>query len=181
MPSTQIMNRKKQKVDEIAEIFKNSGVYLFDYRGLTVAEMSSLRERIKKLNANVKVIKNRLAIKYFEREKKDVGRDVFFGPLAAVYGSDNFVEIAKTLVDYEKENSKVEIKAGFIESIFADKDKVKYVAKLPPKEQLLAQLVGAISMPLKKMGIALSAPLTNMLILMNNLKDKKEKEEKNNG
>lgn len=181
MPSKQILENKKQKVDEIADIFAASGVYLFDYRGLTVSEMSDLRERIKSHNANMKVIKNRLAIKYFEREKMDYGRDVFSGPMAVAYADENFVEVAKTLVEYEKENNKVEIKAGFIEKTFADKDKVKYVAKLPGKEQLLAQLVGAISMPLKKMGMALSAPLTNMLILMNNLKDKKEKEEKNNG
>ncbi len=181
MPSKQIMESNKQKVDEIADIFANSGVYLFDYRGLTVSEMSDLRERIKGLNANMRVIKNRLAIKYFEREKMDYGRDIFNGPLAVAYADENFVEVAKALVAFEKENDKVEIKAGFIEKTFADKDKVKYVAKLPGKEQLLAQLVGAISMPLKKMGIALSAPLTNMLILMNNLKDKKEKEENNNG
>jgi large subunit ribosomal protein L10 len=181
VPSKQILKKKKQQVDEIANVFDNSGVYLFDYRGLTVSEMSALRERIKSLNANVKVIKNRLAIKYFEREKIEFGRDVFKGPMAIAYATENFVEVAKALVEFEKENSKVEIKAGFIEKTFADKDKVKYVAKLPGKEQLLAQLVGAISMPLRKMGMALSAPLTNMLILMNNLKDKKEKEEKNNG
>ncbi len=181
MPSTQIMGIKKQKVDEIAEIFKNNGVYLFDYRGLTVTQMNDLRERIKGLDANMKVIKNRLAIKFFEREKKGYGRDLFHGPLAVAYADEKFVEVAKALVDFEKENDKVEIKAAFIEQNFADKDKIKYVAKLPGKDQLMAQFVGAVSMPLKKMGMALSAPLRNMLILMNNLKDKKEKEENNNG
>lgn len=181
MPSIQTMERKKKQVDEIAEIFDNSGVYLLDYRGLNVSQMNDLRERVKNLDANLKVIKNRLAIKYFEREKKEFGRELFNGPLAVAYTTEKFVEMAKVLVDYEKENDKLEIKAGFIEKTFADREKVKYVAKLPGKEQLMAQLVGAISMPLKKMGMALSAPLINMLILMNNLKDKKEKEEKNNG
>jgi large subunit ribosomal protein L10 len=182
VPSVQIIETKKQQVDEIADIFANSGVYLFDYRGLTVKQMNELRERIKSLDANMKVIKNRLVIKYFEREKKtEYGRDLFQGPMAVAYVGEKFVEVAKVLVDYEKENDKVEIKAGFIEKTFADKEKIKYVAKLPGKEQLMAQLVGAFSMPLKKMGMALSAPLRNMLILLNNLKDKKEKEEKNNG
>lgn len=180
MPSIHIMERKQKQVEEIAEIFDNSGVYLLDYRGLNVSQMNDLRERIKNLDANLRVIKNRLAIKYFEREKKEFGRELFSGPLAVAYTTEKFVEVAKALVDYEKENDKLEIKAGFIEKTFADKEKVKYVAKLPGKEQLMAQLVGAISMPLKKMGVALSAPLKNMLILMNNLKDKKEKEEKNN-
>ncbi len=181
MPSIQTMERKKKQVEEIAEIFDNSGVYLLDYRGLNVSQMNDLREKVKKLDANLKVVKNRLAIKYFEREKKEFGRELFNGPLAVAYTTEKFVEVAKVLVDYEKENDKLEIKAGFIEKTFADREKVRYVAKLPGKEQLMAQLVGAISMPLKKMGMALSAPLINMLILMNNLKDKKEKEEKNNG
>ena len=181
MPGIQIMERKKKQVDEIAKIFDNSGVYLLDYRGLNVSQMNDLRERVKNLNANLRVIKNRLAVKYFEREKKEFGRELFRGPIAIAYSTEKFVEVAKVLVDYEKENGKLKIKAGFIEKTFADKEKVKYMAKLPRKEQLMAQLVGAFSMPLKKMGIALSAPLRNMLILMNNLKDKKEKEEKNNG
>lgn len=181
MPSTQILDNKKKKVDEIAEIFNNNGVYLFDYRGLSVAQMNTLRNRVKDLNADMKVIKNRLAIKYFERENQTVGRDIFNGPTAVAYANERYVEVAKALVDYEKENDKVKIKAGFIEKQFADKEKVKYVAKLPGKEVLLAQLLGAVAMPLRKMGMALSAPLLNMLILMNNLKDKKENEEKNNG
>jgi large subunit ribosomal protein L10 len=180
MANEAIIEKKKEQVDEISKIFSSSGVYLLDYRGLNVAEMNDLRRRVKGLDANLRVIKNRLAIKYFEKEKKEFGRDLFSGPMAVAYADEKFVEVAKALVEYEKENEKLELKAGFIEQTFADKEKVKYVAKLPPKEQLLAQLVGAISMPLKKMGMALSAPLTNMLILMNNLKDKKEKEEKNN-
>jgi large subunit ribosomal protein L10 len=172
------MEMKKNQVNDLDSIFQSSGVYLFDYRGLSVSEMEDLRQRIKGLGAQVRVIKNRLAIKYFEKEKKDYGRDLFSGPMAVAFADDNFIEVAKTMVDFEKENDKVEIKAGFIEQTFADKDKVRAVAKLPSKDQLMAQLAFSISMPLKKMGLALSAPLRNMLILMNNLKDKKEKEEK---
>ncbi|MCP5049855.1 MAG: 50S ribosomal protein L10 [bacterium] len=178
MASKEILDSKKQQVEEIGTIFQKNGVYLFDYRGLTVPEMEDLRNRVKKLGANVTVIKNRLAIKYFEREKKDFGRDLFKGPMAAAYADENFVEVAKTMVEFAKEKDKVELKAGFIEQTFADAKKVKEVAKLPGKDQLLAQLAFSISMPLKKMGMALSAPLRNTLILMNNLKDKKEKEEK---
>ena len=180
MPSKERLQTKEKKIEEIGQIFRSSGVYLFDYRGLSVAEMEGLRSRVKQIghDTNMKVIKNRLAIKYFEKEKKSYGRELFNGPMAVAYGNDNFVELAKLLMEFEKENEKVKIKAGFVEQAFADKDKVKTVAKLPGKDQLLAQLVFSIAMPLKKMGMALSAPLTKMSILMQNLKDKKEKEEK---
>jgi len=178
VPSKQIMETKKQQVDDLSSIFQSNGVFLFDYRGLTVSQMESLRNRIKESGGNVKVIKNRLAIKYFEKENKnEFGRDLFKGPMAAVFAGDNFVDVAKIMVDAEKEFEKVNLKAGFIEQIFADNDKIKAVSKLPNKEQLKAQLAFAMAMPIKKMGMALKAPLRDMLILMNNLKDKKEKEE----
>jgi large subunit ribosomal protein L10 len=178
VPSKENIDLKKQKVDELSSIFRSNGVYLLEYRGMTVAEMGTLRQRVKGFGANVRVFKNRLAIKYFEKEKKDFGRDIFNGPLAVAYATDNFIEVAKAIVDFEKENPKVKLRAGFIENTFVDKERIKAVAKLPGKEQLMAQLVLSIAMPLRKMGMALSAPLTTTLILMKNLKDKKEKEEK---
>lgn len=179
MPSKKIMETKKQKVDELNNIFQSSGVFLFDYRGLTVPQMETLRNRVKETGANVRVIKNRLAIKYFENENKEYGRELFNGPLAAVYAGENFVDVAKIMVEAEKEFEKIDIKAGFIENTFADKNKIKTVSLLPNKDQLKAQLAFAMSMPIKKMGMALKAPLRDMLILMNNLKDKKEEKEEN--
>ena len=181
MPSKQILNEKKQVVELLDKVFQSNGAYLFDYRGLNVDEMSDLRNRVKELGANVKVFKNRMAIKYFEKQDKPFGRDVFYGPTAVAYADENFVEVAKIMVNYAKENDKLQLKAGFIEQTFVDADKIKAVAKLPGKEQLLSQLAFSIAMPLKKMGMALSAPLRDMLILMKNLKDKREKEENNNG
>ena len=177
MTEKKIIEQKKREVDDLEKIFSKNGVYLFDYRGLTVPQMGALREKVKALDANVKVIKNRLAIKYFERENKPYGRDLFNGPLAIAYADDNFVDVAKVIVESAKEFQHVKLKAGFIEGVFADETKVKQVAKLPAKEQLLAQVALSMSMPLKKFGMSLAAPLKNMLILMKNLKDKKEKEE----
>ncbi|MCI0470285.1 MAG: 50S ribosomal protein L10 [Candidatus Aminicenantes bacterium] len=177
MTSEKLLERKKQEVEKIGEIFSKSGVYLFDYRGMTVPQMSRLREKVKALDADIKVVKNRLAIKYFEsKNKKEYGRELFNGPMAAAYADKNFVDVAKLIIEAEKEFEHINLKAGFIEQIFADKERVKQVSKLPGKEQLMAQLVLSLAMPLKKFGMSLSAPLTHMLILMKNLKDKKEKE-----
>lgn len=172
---------KEQKVNDLGEIFQCNGVYVFDYRGLTVPEMEDLRNKIKENQGQVKVFKNRLAIKYFEKEKKDFGREIFNGPLAVAYSDENFINVAKAIVEFEKDSKKIEIKYGFIEQSFADSEKIKSVAKLPSKEQLLTQLAFSISSPLRKFGTALTAPMRNMLILMNNLKEKKEKEDNNNG
>ncbi|MCK5055263.1 MAG: 50S ribosomal protein L10 [Candidatus Aminicenantes bacterium] len=176
MTGKKIIEQKKREVDDLGKIFSKNGVYLFDYRGLTVPQMGALREKVKALDAKVKVIKNRLAIRYFKKENKPYGRELFNGPLAIAYADDNFVDVARVIVASEKEFEHVKIKAGFIEGVFADKTRVKEVAKLPAKEQLMAQVALSMSMPLKKFVMSLAAPLKNMLLLMKNLKDKKEEE-----
>ena len=177
MVSSKAIERKQKIVDELGEVFSNNGVYLIDYRGLTVKEMEDLRQKIKAHDAELKVIKNRLAIKYFERENQEYGRDVFRGPVAVAFSNEHFVEVAKVIVDFEKDLKKIKIKSGFIEQKFVDDVQIKNVARLPGKPQLLSQLAFSVAMPLKKFGMSLSAPLTNVLILLNNLKDKKAKEE----
>ncbi len=181
MPSEKILERNKKKVDEIGVILGNSGVYFIDFRGLNVPEIQDLRGKIKKMNSGFKVIKNRFLLKYFERENAEYGRDLFNGPTAVAYSDEKFVEVAKILSDFEKDSKKIRIKFGFIEDKLVDEDEIKSVAKLPGKDQLLAQIAFSIIHPLKKMGVALSAPLQNMMVLMQNLKDKKEKEDVNNG
>ena len=177
MTSPKSIERNQKRIDELAEIFASIGVYLFDFRGLTVPEMQDLRGKIKGLNAGLKVFKNRMAIKYFEsRQELEHGRDLFRGPLAVAYADDNFVELAKVMVEFEKEGKKIQLKSAFVESQLMDRDRVLALAKLPGRDQLLAQLAMSIVHPLKKMGLSLSAPLTNMLLLLKNLKDKKAKE-----
>jgi large subunit ribosomal protein L10 len=175
MASAQMLEKKKKTVDGLADIFNCSGVYLFDYRGLKVSEMGKLRNLVKNLGANVKVIKNRLAIKFFEKEKMNIGRDLFHGPIAVAYSNEKFVETAKVLVEFEKESKKIKIISGFIEKKQVSGKQVSEVAKLPGKEQMLTQLVFSIGMPLRRFGSALSAPLTHMLVLLKNLQAKKEK------
>ncbi len=176
MGSKVILEAKKAEVEDIGKVFSSNGVYVFDYRGLDVKKFEELRNKVKDLDSNIKVIKNRLIIKHFEKNNLEYGRDLFNGPTAVAYGNEKFVEVAKALVDFQKEHKSVDIKFGFIEGNFADVQEVKTVATLPSKEQLLASFVLTASMPIKKWGMAMSSPLRNLLILMKNLKEKKAKE-----
>lgn len=175
MGSQRALQLKQQAVEGLRKIFESRGVYLVDYRGLKVSEMQTLRRRIKPLQGRMKVVQNRLAIKYFEREKIAIGREVFQGPVAVVYGEDKFVELAKELVDFEKESKKIKIRSGIIEKRLVGSAEIAQVAKLPGKDQLLAMLLGAVASPLRKFGSALSAPLSHLLIALKQFKDKKEK------
>jgi len=175
--SPKSIERNQKRIEELAGVFARKGVYLFDYRGLSVPEMQELRAKIKNLDAGIKVFKNRMAIKHFEDTgANEYGRDLFRGPLAVAYADDNFLEVAKVMVEFEKESKKIQLKSAFVESQLMDRGKVLQLAKLPGRDQLLAQLAMSIVHPLKKMGMSLAAPLTNMLILLKNLQDKKAKQ-----
>lgn len=177
MASQKNLEIKQKKVDELEKIFSNNGVYLIDYRGLEVKEIEELRNKIQKLDADLRVIKNRLAIKYFEKIEKEIDREMFRGPTAIAFGDEKFVEVAKVIADFERENKKIKIKSGFIDQKYISDMEVKNVAKLPGRPQLISQLAFSMAMPLKKFGMSLSAPLKSMMILLNQLKDKKQKEE----
>ena len=181
MASEAILEKKKIKIKEFKEIFKSNGIYLFDYRGLSVGQFEKLRHKVKVKNGNCRVIKNSIAARFFEEEKIQVDDQLLKGPIAILYGTDKVVEIAKVLVDFVKDMENVEIKSGFLDQEFINKDKIYELSKLPGRDQLVSQLLMTIAMPLKKFGMTLSSPLKNMLLLMNNLKGKKEKEESKNG
>lgn len=181
MVSEAILKKKKAKVKEFEEIFKSDGIYFFDYRGLSVGQFEELRGKVKDKDGKCRVIKNSIAARFFEDEKIQVDDQLLKGPNAIIYCSDKAVEIAKVLVDFVKDMENIEIKSGFLDQEFINKDKIYELSKLPGRDQLVSQLLMTIAMPLKKFGMTLASPLKNMLILMHNLKDKKEKEESKNG
>lgn len=181
MPSKAILEKKKARVKELKKIFQNDGIYFFDYRGLSVREFEDLRNKVREQEGNCKVIKNSIAARLFEEEKIEVDDALLEGPNAILYGSGKTVEIAKVLVDFTKDKEVVGIKSGFLNREFIEKEKIIELSKLPGREQLISQFLFTFAMPLKKFGMSLSAPMKNILILMNNLKDKKDKEESQNG
>jgi large subunit ribosomal protein L10 len=175
--SKAILEKKQKKVEEFKEIIKKDGVYFFDYRGLTVPQFEELRNKIREHNGSCMVLKNSIVAKGFAEENIEIIDDnLLIGPNAIAYVDKEFVEVAKVLADFAKEKDAVEIKAGFVEGKYVDKQKLLEISRLPGRDQLVAQLVMTIAMPIKKFGMTLSSPIKNILILMNNLKDKKEKE-----
>ena len=132
---------KKETVKKLKEKFEKSGLtVLTDYRGLTVGEITDLRKRLNKNNAEYKIAKNtliKLAIK-----DANLGEFVKFleGPTALLisYGEPN--ESAKTLVEFIKEIEKGEIKAAYLDGKFLTKDEIKTFASLPSRDVLMGQI-----------------------------------------
>lgn len=158
MPNEKVLNEKKQAVAQLVEKFKNaaSGV-IVDYRGLTVAEDTALRAKLREANVDYKVIKNtfcKFAIKEVNLEELD---PVFNGPTAIAMSTDDPVAPAKIIADFAKTNEALEIKSGFMDGAVLSLDEIKSLAATPSRETLLATILSSLNAPASKLVRTLQA------------------------
>jgi len=167
---------KEAKVKAVEEIKDKFGrcrtAILTDYRGLNVAEITELRRKLKEQHIEYKVVKNtltKIALKDF-----DYNLDEFLeGPTAIAFSYDDPVAPAKVLTDFAKTHKQLEIKAGVVEGKVADKVLIGELAKMPPREQLLANVVGALQSPLYGIVGVLQGTIRDFVYTLQAIQDKK--------
>jgi Ribosomal protein L10 len=157
---------KEVKVQEIKEKLEKAQAVIFaNYRGLTVEEDTELRRKFREAGVEYKVIKNTLT----EIAAKEVGYEgvdkLLAGPTSFAFGYDDPTAPARVINDFAKNHKKLEFKGGIVQGQVFDVDKVKELAAIPPKEVLIAKLLGSIK-----------SPLSNFAYLVNAIKEKKEQE-----
>ena len=157
MANASIIARKEQLVNELSEkLQKAQSVVIFDYRGLTVAEVTELRSAMRKAGNEYVVIKNSMV----ERAAEKVGidesvKEMLKGPSAFAIGYEDAVSPAKILKDTVKKLKKCEIKGGIVNGKVADAAAIDALAELPPKEVLIARMLGSMMSPISGLAIVL--------------------------
>ena len=149
---------KEALVTVLHEVFNNAGVVVVThYSGLTVAQMTDYRNRMRAAGGSVKVTKNRLAkIALQGAEIGDIA-DLLKGPTCLAY-SDDPIAAAKIAVEYAKGNDKLVILGGAMGSSVLDADGVKALAALPSLDELRGKLVGLIQAPATKIAQIVQEP-----------------------
>jgi len=165
---------KAAAVAEIAERFRASNAaVLTEYRGLTVAQLTTLRKSIA-ANATYAVVKNTLT----SIAAKEVGITAFdgalAGPTAIAFVTGDPVEAAKGLRDFAKTNPALVIKGGVLDGKALSADDVKKLADLESREVLLAKLAGAMKANLNKAAYLFVAPLSKAARTIDALRAKVE-------
>lgn len=149
---------KKALVEVITEQAKNaSGIYIMDYKGITVENDTALRASFRKDGVTYKVYKNRLMKKAFENLGIKFDESVFEGPSAVAFATSDSIAPARIVADKQADLKDFSMKAAFVEGKYYDKDTVKVLSKIPAKEVLLTQLVGMLQMPIRKLAVAVKA------------------------
>ena len=154
MANAKILEQKAAVVSEIKDRFENAkSVVLFDYRGLSVGEVTELRRKLRENGADYKVYKNTLTKRALDELKIDMN-EYLAGPSAVSFGTDE-LSIVKVLSDFAKEHDALELKAGIVEGKVATSDDLKRYAAIPSRETLLTQLAAGIMGTVRDLSICL--------------------------
>ena len=158
--------QKQETVETLKGVFANSGaVVVTHYLGLTVAEMTDLRGKLRHEGAQLKVVKNTLARKALDGSVGEAGDALFKGPVAIAYGPDP-VSAAKVATQYAKDNEKFSVIGGLMGEQVLDKSRISALATLPSLDQLRGKLIGLLQAPATKVAGVLQAPAGQLARVM---------------
>jgi large subunit ribosomal protein L10 len=150
--------QKQEAIETLKGVFNGAGaVVVTHYMGLTVAEMTDLRGRLRSEGAQLQVVKNTLATKALDGSIGAEGDALFTGPVAIAFARDP-VSAAKVATQYAKDNDKFTVIGGFMGQQVLDKKSVTALAALPSLDQLRAKIVGLLQAPATKIAGVLQAP-----------------------
>lgn len=172
------LEQKQGAVRELAEKLEGArAFYLTDFTGLNVKSMTRLRARLREAGVEYIVVKNTLAQRAVEGLGVPDIASFFNGPTGLVIGVEDAVTAAKVLDEFAREHdNRPAVKVGIVERQTVSADQVGRLAKLPPKEQLLAELAGAMQAPLAQLAWAMQALLGEFAGLVEALRAQREGE-----
>ncbi|GAB4247403.1 MAG: 50S ribosomal protein L10 [Thermoleophilia bacterium] len=168
---------KVAAVEEIAEDLRSHPSYfLVDYRGLSVGEATELRRRLRDSGAQLKVVKNTLALRALQAAGAGGLEQFLEGPTAIAYCEDDPVAPAKVLQEFAKDKKKLQVKGGWLREGILDAAQVQELASLPSREELIAKVVGGISAPLYGLAYVLTGPLRGLAVALEQIREQKAQE-----
>ena len=157
MANEKTIAKKQAQVDELAKVLKDAKVILLtDYRGITVTDVTKLRADLRNANAEYKVIKNNIIRRALEVNGESGLNELLEGPTAIVYGTGDYLEPAKIIYNFSKDNDFYKIKGGIIDGKVMTAEEIITLAKLPSRQELLGMLAGALLGNISKLAVGLN-------------------------
>jgi len=160
-----ITKEKKQELlaGYVDRMSNSQAIILTEYRGLTVASITELRRRMRELGCSFQVVKNTL----FELALREAGMpiptELLKGPVAAGYAGQEIPSTVKALLEFARETDILKVTGAIVGNRILDADGIQALATLPPREVLLAQLLGAVQGPMGNLIGTINAPLRELV------------------
>lgn len=169
---------KEKKSDLIAEYEQGLAAaphaFLLDYKGITVPQVTALRDKVRDSGGHYAVVKNTLALRAIDGKALAELKEHFVGPTAVVYSMTDPVALAKALTDFAKDVPAVQFKAGLVESRSVAANQIKDIASLPSREQLIAKLLFLLQSPIARMARVLAAVPQQLVVVLDQVRKQKE-------
>ena len=145
-------NEKAELLNELNGLFSEAEIVVVShYKGLTVQEVSDLRDRIRKVGAGFRVTKNRIAKLALKGTKFEGLTELFNGPTAIAFANDP-ISACKACVEFAKTNEKLVIVGGALSDKILTIDEIKELAAIPSMDELRAKLIGLVQAPASKLA-----------------------------
>lgn len=157
----------------VQKIKEAKAIFLADYRGLSVLQMTQLRQTVKKAGGELEVEKNRL----FKLALKESGKKTdidLVGPTAILWSNEDEITPLKELVNFAKNNELPTIKFGFLGDDLLSADEVKNLSQIPGRSQLEEKMVGLLASPIYGISRTLNSNLHKLVYALKNLAAKQE-------
>ena len=170
-----LRSKKAELIAEFEEDLRDSSALIVaDYRGLSVATLSRVRNELRPLEASFKVSKNTLARIAAERTDNEELSQLLKGPTAIAFCRADPAPVAKRLADVARETRVLALRGAVLDGRTYDEEGVRTLATLPPREQLYAQVVGGIAAPLSSFVNVLAAVPRGLVVALDQIRQQKE-------
>ncbi len=177
MAADYIIEPSSEKVDQVSELRALTGAstaaIFTDYRGLSVAELTDLRKKLRVADGEFRVVKNTLFKLAADGQMPIADMDVFLsGPTAVGFAKGDPVATAKVLMDFVKDHKEISVKAGVMNGLVLSAAQVDALSKTPPREVLISQMLGSLQAPISGFVGTLSGILSNFVFTLQAIADK---------
>lgn len=168
------LNEKKQIVAELNEQAKNaSSMIVAHYRGMSVGQITDLRQKAEENQVKIKVTKNTLAKRALEKTSHACLIETLTGPVLLAFSADDPGSAARVFKDFTKTNKLLEVKALSLGSTLINSSELARVASLPTYDQAIAQLMGTMNAPIAKLVSTFNEIPSKVTRVVAAVKDKK--------
>lgn len=151
--------QKRAVVEEVAEVARTAqSAVAAEYRGLTVAEMTDLREKAKQSGVYLRVVRNTLARRAVEGTEFECAQDRFEGPLVLAFSRDEPGAAARVMRDYAKSNQKLKVRFVAFDGKAMDAPSIDQLASLPSRNEALSMLMSVLLAPVSKFARTVAEP-----------------------
>ena len=160
----------QRKIESVADLTdkltRTQFTVVADYRGLSVAEISDLRRRLRETGAELVVAKNTLTLRAAKATGYDALESLLAGPTALAFAYDDVAKTAKAINDFNRGPKKLVVRGGMLGKDLLSANALDQVASMPSREQVLAQIVGGVSSPVAGVVGVINAAIANVLYVL---------------